>query len=200
LSNLISENERKHTSANPLRKFAIRQFFGVIDRIFPPVETVLDAGCGEGYDVDKIMRSHPDLTMHGIDISMPAVAKSRMICQDMSPIVGSVLALPYPSDRFDLVMSLEVLEHLAEPEKAIAEYIRVSRRYVMFSVPNEPVFRGLRMMSGMNIGQFGNHPEHVQHWNMFSFKAFLQAQGLIITQSAVPAPFIWSIVLCEIRA
>ena len=198
MTQLISENERKHTSNNPLRRYAIDQFFLSIDRFFPPADIVLDAGCGEGYDVARILDANPQLIFHGIDISSKAVQKSRTMAPTMHSVVGSVFDLPYPDKSFDLVISLEVLEHLDNPPAAIAEYKRVTRRYLLLSVPNEPIFRSLRLLNGMNVAQLGDHPEHVQHWSINSFRKMLRDQGLTIVDSVVPVPYIWSIVLCEI--
>ncbi|MBI2099171.1 class I SAM-dependent methyltransferase [Candidatus Uhrbacteria bacterium] len=54
------------------------------------------------------------------------------VCLDAAPgigvdIVGDAHALPFPDNSFDLVLCIEVLEHLKSPERAIAEMKRVLR-------------------------------------------------------------------------
>ena len=199
MNTIISENERKHTSANPLRRLAINRYFETVDAFMPrEVQTVMNAGCGEGFDARRILKTNPNLTLTGFDISLSAVQKVEDICPTMQACVGDVTQPPFAVQSADMVISLEVLEHLPDPSAAIEAYKKLTRRYLLLGVPNEPVFRLLRMANGMDIRDFGDHPEHVQHWNIVSFKRFLQKHDLRILKSAIPVPFIWSIVLCEL--
>jgi len=52
-------------------------------------------------------------------------------------VVGSVLELPFADNSFDLILCAEVLEHLpfSEFEKALGELRRVSKKYVILSLP-----------------------------------------------------------------
>ena len=43
----------------------------------------------------------------------------------------------------------------------------------MLSVPYEPYFRIGNVLRGKHLGRLGNHPEHVQHWNLRTFETFL---------------------------
>lgn len=43
-------------------------------------------------------------------------------------IVGNAESLPFPDESFDVVLSTQVLEHLPEPERALAEAVRVLKR------------------------------------------------------------------------
>jgi SAM-dependent methyltransferase len=192
-------NEIKHQSANPLLRFALRRFFEVVNRMMPAASVVIDAGCGEGYGVREIQQQRGDMRFYGVDLSAQALHKSRQISAEMPVCVADVTRLPFADKCADVVLSLEVLEHLPDPAAAITEYKRVSRRYILVSTPNEPLFRLLRMARGDNIGQWGNHPEHVNHWNLLSLQKFLAGHDLRIGQAAIPPPFIWSVVLGEIR-
>ena len=195
----LSENERKHTSSNPLRQLAINRYFDTVDALMPPVATAINAGCGEGFDAQRLKKKRPELNIIGTDISFEAVQKARQICPSMPVCVGDVTRPPFASPSADIVISLEVLEHLETPEDAVKAYKNLTRRYLLLGVPNEPLFRLLRMASGMNIGEWGDHPEHVQHWNIFSFTRFLQQHHLHVLKTAVPFPFIWTIALCELE-
>lgn len=196
---MLSENERKHTSKNPLRQYAIRKYFESVYELLPDsVSEILNAGCGEGYDAEKILEHRPDIRIIGVDISHSALLKSREICTSMPVLQSDVTQLPFAAKSVDMVLSLEVLEHLNEPYRAIQEYKRLSRRYILVGVPNEPIFRILRMLNGMDVSNLGNHPEHIQHWGLRGFTNFLKDNELRILGAKVPLPFIWSIVLCEI--
>jgi ubiquinone/menaquinone biosynthesis C-methylase UbiE len=77
----------------------------------------------------------------------------------------SVYNLNRDDASFDLVIILEVLEHLQFPDQALAELCRVSKKYCIISVPNEPLWRILNMARGAYWYEFGNSPGHVNHWS-----------------------------------
>ena len=91
----------------------------------------------------------------------------------------------------------EVLEHLPRPAAALQELFRVTRRYVLLSVPWEPWFRILNLLRGRDLMRCGNHPEHIHHWSPSAFRAFVTAQGDPVT---LHIAFPWIIVLAEKRA
>jgi SAM-dependent methyltransferase len=59
----------------------------------------------------------------GLDIEPGRVAKSRL----QSPLVSVADGerLPYPANAFDLVLSHEVIEHVGDDVRAVAEMVRV---------------------------------------------------------------------------
>jgi hypothetical protein len=62
----------------------------------------------------------------------------------------------------DVVLCLEVLEHLEEPGRAVQRLAEWSRHAVIVSVPWEPWFRLGNLARGQWLARLGNHPEHVQ--------------------------------------
>lgn len=196
---IVATNKVKHVSKNPLMRWSIHQFHDRVRTLLPSdVAQVLEVGCGEGFSAQAVLTDRPQITSYGGDLSFEAVIEARIRFPAMRYGVIDATRLPYRDKSVDLIFSLEVLEHLPQPDVAIREFKRVSRRYLLLSVPNEPIFRGLRMASLKGLRQFGDHPEHVNHWSLFGFKRFLQTQGLRIAQPSSPFPFAWSIVLCEI--
>lgn len=192
-----SSNEVKHRTGNPLLRFALERFFNTMTAMLPSVDSILDAGCGEGYAASRILAQHPQAKIVGVDLSFEAVQQVAAVSPETPACVADVTRLPVGANSFDMVISLEVLEHLPDPAAAIHAYRAVSRRYVFVSVPNEPLFRGLRMLRGDNLSQWGNHPEHINHWNLMTIQRFLRDNGLQVLRAASPPPFIWSMVLCE---
>jgi len=199
-SNNPSTNESKHSTTNPLLRFALKRFFASVNGMLPDVQTVFDAGCGEGYGAQAILQQHSDVRIIGVDLSLEALRRIPAQTPTMPVALADVTRLPIASNSADIVLSFEVMEHLSNPAGALAEYQRVSRRYVMVSVPNEPLFRLLRMLRGDDLRQWGNHPEHINHWNLWSLQRYLRKHGLRVIKACSPPPFIWAIVLCEITA
>jgi hypothetical protein len=63
-------------------------------------------------------------------------------------------------------------------------------------VPHEPWFRLGSFARGKYLKSWGNHPEHVNHWNPKSFQRFLSAQAeLIEIRTSMP----WIIARCRPR-
>ena len=89
-----------------------------------PVARVLEVGCGKGRFLRAIRTACPDCECAGVDIS-PAMLAA--LPPPIIGIVGSSEALPWPAESFDLVFSVEAIEHSANPEAAVAEMIRVAR-------------------------------------------------------------------------
>lgn len=77
---------------------------------------VLDIGSGQGALQDLVA----DFT--GLDIASTA---ARFYHKPF--IVGSATELPFPDDSFDAVWTIDVLEHVPHPEKALSEIRRVLR-------------------------------------------------------------------------
>ena len=51
-----------------------------------------------------------------------------------------------------------------------------------------------RLEAGKHLGGLGNHPEHVQHWNLRSFEKFL---GAVVPQVRIIEAFPWIIACCR---
>ncbi|HVZ07849.1 class I SAM-dependent methyltransferase [Rhodopila sp.] len=88
---------------------------------------VLDAGCGTGGFLAFLRRRRPDLQRTGLEWDAGAAARARD--KAAAPVArGSVNALPFADDRFDAVISADVLCHTAvDPVTALAEVRRVLR-------------------------------------------------------------------------
>jgi len=55
-------------------------------------------------------------------------------------------SLSYGDRSFDIVLCSQVLEHVADPVRAIAELKRVAKKKLIISVPNEPYFTLARFL------------------------------------------------------
>lgn len=65
--------------------------------------------------------------------------KTLDIAPDVSPdVVGSVTDIPIPEASFDATLAFEVLEHIhyEDVHKALSELARVSKQYVILSLPH----------------------------------------------------------------
>ena len=111
------------------------QFFGAIaDRIVSDINpsSVLDAGCAMGFLVEKLRER--GVEAFGVDISEYAISQAH---PDMRPFcwVGSVAA-PLQR-RYDLIVTIEVLEHMPqdEAERALANFCQATDDILFSSTP-----------------------------------------------------------------
>ncbi len=190
-------NYKKHISTNPAQKMLINNFYKVMFAVLKQVKPVkiLDVGCGEGFTLVNLNRNKIGKVYEGIDNSRDALKLGKRMYPKLEIKYGSIYKLPYKDNSFDLLICTEVLEHLDEPEKAIAELRRVTSKYVIFSVPNEPFFILANFLRGKYLRRLGNHPEHINHWTHGGFKKYLRKNNLKISTSRSPFP--WSLVLAR---
>ena len=116
----------------------------LIDKIDFNDKSVLFSGCGTGYEVNYLAQRTHCRKITGIDISKKAIDHAisnskydniEYRCQDsLSPI--------FPPEIFDIVISLEVLEHLEHQRDYISEQGRILKRggLLALSTPNRMVF------------------------------------------------------------
>jgi len=94
--------------------------FRLLDAELGPSARVLEIGCGTGAN----LRDGRSLwaTGVGIDVDMRALA----FCRDLPVVRADALApLPFAGRSFDAVVMLDVLEHIAEPDRLVAEIDRI---------------------------------------------------------------------------
>lgn len=102
----------------------------------------LDVVCGEGYGSGFIADvAH---TVVGIDVSEEAIrhASSHYAKPNLNYFLGRATSLTFPDNSFDVVVSFETIEHLAEQEQMLAEIRRVLRPngILVISSPNSPIY------------------------------------------------------------
>lgn len=179
-----TSNYEKFQTGNPVVRRLIDRFYGRIEARVAPLspESVLDAGCGEGETLDRLGRYLPE-AVNGVDLNPDSVAFTAKRIPGGNFWVADILDLPFEDDSFDLVFCLEVLEHIPDPAPALAELSRVCRGGgdIVLSVPAEPWFRLGSLARGNYLSGWGNHPEHVNHWNPNSFREFLGERTEVIS-------------------
>jgi ubiquinone/menaquinone biosynthesis C-methylase UbiE len=187
----------KYASTNPVERRLMAGFFAALDAALPadPPATVLEVGVGEGEVSERVRERWPDATVVGADLPDDELAASWRQ-RGMTGLFADIARLPFPAETFDLVLAIEVLEHVPDPDAALAELARLARGHLVLSVPREPIWRVANMARGKYLGALGNTPGHIQHWSRRGFVAQVGAHVDVVT---VRTPFPWTMIGARAR-
>jgi len=189
----------KYGSANPVVQRLMVSFERALEELFARADpgSVLDVGCGEGVLTARWANRLGEGRIVGMDLPDPKLEAHwrQNPHANLEFTTGVAEALPFDRDEFDLVSAIGTLEHVSDPERSIAEIVRVARRHVLVSVPREPLWRALNLARGAYVRRFGNTPGHVNHWSKASFARMLARHGELVE---VRSPFPWTMVLLRV--
>jgi len=193
----LTDNYKKHTTKNRIQKWLIENFyqtmFSMAGNVKP--QKILDVGCGEGFTLSRFKEKNIGKELEGIDYLETAIELGRKNHPDLKLKQGNIYKLPYKDNSFDLVICTEVLEHVERPQEALKELVRISGKYIMLSVPNEPLFMGANFLRGKNWSRWGNDIEHINHWTSRRFENFVKKEKVNVVQKSHPFP--WTMILLK---
>jgi SAM-dependent methyltransferase len=176
-------NLQKYLNPNPVQRWLLRRFYQRVVELVGTTDArqILDVGCGEGFTLKILRESGVKAAMVGVDYSLTALAWSVANGVAQSPLnVADVQHLPFRDNSFDLVLCLEVLEHLPDSGVGLGELLRVSRDCVVLSVPHEPFFRGANFLRGKHLRALGNDPEHLHTYSGRAFRQLAAEQASVV--------------------
>lgn len=97
---------------------------------------VLDVGCGAG-DPAKFLKSRRNLFIVGVDIWLPAIRQARQLGSHDAYVLADMRYLPFSPKSFDVVLAMEVVEHLQKEEASglIKAMEEIARKQVILTTP-----------------------------------------------------------------
>lgn len=192
----------KYGSTNPVVRRLMSGFEGTLAQLFTDAapQSVLDVGCGEGVLTFKWAQALGDKPVLGIDLADPTleaewVTRPRANLEFQAMTAEELEDLPFPDRSFDLAAAIEVLEHVPDPERTLAEMARVAARHLLVSVPREPLWRALNVARGAYVRDLGNTPGHVNHWSKRGFIRMVERHGEVVESCS---PFPWTMLLVRV--
>jgi 2-polyprenyl-3-methyl-5-hydroxy-6-metoxy-1,4-benzoquinol methylase len=157
------------------------------------VNRVHEVGCGEGYLTTFL--SEQGFEVSGSDLCENIIKIARQSSNDDTQFFQrDIFKLNPLHDSAPLIICCEVLEHVEDPKSALIAVSQVASPWVIFSVPREPLWRILNVLSLRYITAFGNTPGHINHWSSDSFINMIENKFEII---AVRKPLPWTMVLAR---
>lgn len=189
----------KYGSRNPIVQWMMNRFKSTLSDLIAKAspKKIYEIGCGEGYWV--LHWNETGLAARGCDFSKQVIqlARENAISRNLNPSlfeVRSIYDLDAMNDSADLIVCCEILEHLDNPEAGLQALQRVVERYLILSVPQEPLWRGLNLIRGKYISHWGNTPGHIQHWSKRNFVKLISNYFQVIE---VRSPLPWTMLLCS---
>lgn len=192
----------------------------MVNEIIPKKATwrVLDMGCGGGLVSNELLKNHPGVQVTGVDLSSTSLAVAGR--HDPSKgaraeyLEGDVTQLPDSvTPGFDFVYSMDVLEHVHEPQKLISEAYRMLKPgglFIAHTFNRNPlahlvVIKGMEWFvkntpKNLHVIDLFWKPSEVRQWCQEAGFQEMQFRGLgpkilqwdlikMITKGVVPATF-----------
>jgi 2-polyprenyl-3-methyl-5-hydroxy-6-metoxy-1,4-benzoquinol methylase len=192
----------KYGSSNPVVKRMMAGFEAALADLFAQADpqSLLDVGCGEGVLTHQWAAEIAPRRVVGIDLEDETLRAAW--AERTAPNLEYRVIRPHPpenlpfgDDEFDVAAAIEVLEHVPDPEHTVAEMARVASRWLLVSVPREPVWRVMNLARGAYVRDLGNTPGHLNHWSKRSFARLLSQHGDVVEART---PFPWTMLLVRL--
>lgn len=163
-----------------------RRLFDRIGRIAVrsrPDGSLVDVGCGKGAFLQAMRERFPALRMAGIDIT------ENNPCDGIEFYRADALTID-PPRQFDVVVSLALIEHLADVTKFVTQLKRLCAPggvIVVMTCNDRSVLYGTaRLLARMGFRRpldqlYGRH--HVNHFNKRSIRALMESSGIGVEQT-----------------
>jgi ubiquinone/menaquinone biosynthesis C-methylase UbiE len=159
----------------------------ILTRLSRAGDQVLEVGCGCGYLSLELARSGRQVT--GVDIASVAIEQAKKHAERLPSgaaefVCVNGLKLPFPSDSFDLVFSVEVLEHLHEADvpRYLAGAFRVLRPGGHFWVKTPSRLLDISAEERFGVDDHSHHhgddPNvHLKEWTYAELMPLLEQAG-----------------------
>jgi ubiquinone/menaquinone biosynthesis C-methylase UbiE len=196
--NVAGNTYDKYASKNPIERRMMEGFFTALDHMLEGLQpdVVVEIGAGEGRITERLVARFPNATVVGLDLPDTNLAEEWDEIE-VPMFFGDATRMPFVDASIDLVVGLEVLEHVPQPERALADIARVCRGAAILSVPREPIWRAGNMARGRYLRDWGNTPGHVNHWSARAFERFVGSKFDI---GAAARPLPWTMVRAAPKA
>ena len=127
--------DNMHLASDHEHDFSLAIMNGIIS--YANVTSVLDVGSGTGRVIEYLQHARPDIHAIGVEpvAELRAQGHKKGIPENRL-INGDATKLQFEDGSFDLVCEFAVLHHIAKPELAVSEMLRVAKRAIFISDSN----------------------------------------------------------------
>jgi ubiquinone biosynthesis O-methyltransferase len=146
-------------------------------------DTVLDAGCGEGFFSIKISKECKKV--YGVDIAKTAFQKNNTKKGNVIFKKMNIERLEFPDEFFDKITCVETIEHVLNPDKVLKECHRVLKKDGIFVISypfiNKTLMNKFELIFKKREGLI--IPEHLNEWEYDEALDHFKKNGFKVTHS-----------------
>jgi SAM-dependent methyltransferase len=150
----------------------------------------LDLGCGDGRLTRVITENTRPMRLVGLDVDPQetSLAQAERLYERVH--TSSAAVIPEPDASFDFVMSISVMEHIAEIEHTLSEVARVLRPggLLITTVPSAGFHDCLRgpLLPGVSrsdyLARLDRRVAHLRYWTSDDWRRALDTAGLSLIE------------------
>jgi SAM-dependent methyltransferase len=134
-------------------------------------DSVLDVGCGEGTLLKRIAERYPGVALAGSELSSTALQYCREQVPQAHTFSLDLLRDDVSGLSYDLLISMQVLEHLEDDVAALERMRKMCRRHVVISVP------------GGELDDHGRGNGHFRHYTKEDLVRKMERTGFAVTRA-----------------
>jgi ubiquinone/menaquinone biosynthesis C-methylase UbiE len=139
-------------------------------QVVRPGDRFIDAGCGTGEYLAVALSQGAEAI--GADLSRTYLLRADGRFRAARLLQADVTHLPLRPESVDVLLCSEVIEHLPNPEAALTEFARVTKRVALITTPN---FGAMRVIAGKFLrSQMEDLDRWVGHISVFPLKELCQ--------------------------
>jgi len=99
------------------------------------IESVFEFGCFSGKNLFFLKKEFPSVQAFGIDVNEKAIQLGKKKYSIPIQVSNEEGLKEIPTNRYDFVFTLSVIDHLVEPEMACRELVRIAKKYIVLLEP-----------------------------------------------------------------